>query len=274
MKIACDLLGIARSNIYERITTESNVRQRKSANDSVVLENIKETVRKRPVYGYRRVTAMLNKTAYTRINQKRVDRIMGENKLLLPPIPKKPTRKREGKIITLASDLRWCSDHFDIRCWNGDVVRVIFSLDCHDREAMRFHGTTGGITGKIVRDLMAETVEYRFPGVTELPRPLQWLSDNGPAYTARETIVFGRGLGFEVCTTPAYCPESNGMAEAFVKTFRRDYVYVNELRSAQTVLDSLQSWFDDYNDNAPHQGLKMRSPREFRSVNSNKQVSC
>lgn len=63
------------------------------------------------------------------------------------------------------------------------------------------------------------------------------------------------------------------MAEAFVKTFKRDYVYVNELPNAQTVLDSLQSWFDDYNENAPHQGLKMRSPREFRSVNSNKQVS-
>jgi putative transposase len=222
MKVACDLLGIARSNIYERIKTESNVRQRKSANDSVVLENIKETVRKRPFYGYRRVTAILNKTADKRINQKRVYRIMSEHKLLLLPAPKKPTRKHDGKIITLASDLRWCSDHFDIRCWNGDVVRVIFSLDCHDREVMRFHGTTGGVTGKIVRDLMAETVEYRFPGVTELPRPLQWLSDNGPAYTARETIVFGRSLGFEVCTTPAYCPESNGMAEAFVKTFKRD----------------------------------------------------
>lgn len=273
MKVACEVLGIARSNIYERKKTKSEVRQRKSANDSVVLEQIKETVRKRPFYGYRRVTAMLNKKADKRINQKRVYRIMGENNLLLQQAPKKPTRNHDGKIITLASDLRWCSDHFDIRCWNGDIVRVIFSLDCHDREAMRFHGTTGGITGKIVRDLMAETVEYRFPGVTELPRPLQWLSDNGPAYTARETIVFGRSLGFEVCTTPAYCPESNGMAEAFVKTFKRDYVYVNELPNAQAVLNNLQSWFDDYNENAPHQGLKMRSPREFRSANSNKQVS-
>ena len=153
MKVACDLLGIARSSIYERIKKESKLRQRKSANDSVVLEHIKETVRKRPFYGYRRVTAMLNKNAHKRINQKRVYRIMSENKLLLPPVPKKPTRKHDGKIITLASDLRWCSDHFDIRCWNGDIVRVIFSLDCHDREAMRFHGTTGGITGKIVRDM-------------------------------------------------------------------------------------------------------------------------
>ena len=27
-------------------------------------------------------------------------------------------------------------------------------------------------------------------------------------------------------------PQSNGMAEAFVKTFKRDYVYVNDFKSA------------------------------------------
>jgi putative transposase len=274
VKVVCDLLGIARSNIYARLKDCSLFQKKRVNRDEKVLESIKETVRDRPFYGYRRVTAMLNKGRSERINAKRVYRIMSENKLLLSPIPKKPTRTHDGKIITLASNLRWCSDHFDIRCWNGDVVRVIFSLDCHDREVMKFHATTGGITGEIVRDLMAESVEYRFPGVHQLPRAMQWLSDNGPAYTARETIVFGRQLGFEVCTTPAYCPESNGMAEAFVKTFKRDYVYVNQLQNAEIVLRSLEGWFDDYNENAPHQGLKMKSPREFRRDSSNEKVSC
>jgi hypothetical protein len=30
--------------------------------------------------------------------------------------------------------------------------------------------------------------------------------------------------------------ESNGMAESFVKTFKRDYVYVNDLPDAMTVM--------------------------------------
>lgn len=58
------------------------------------------------------------------------------------------------------------------------------------------------------------------------------------------------------------------MAEAFVKTFKRYYVYVNELPSAAHVLAQLPAWFDDYNRRHPHRGLKMKSPHEFRAANS------
>jgi len=40
-------------------------------------------------------------------------------------------------------------------------------------------------------------------------------------------------------TTPAYSPESNGRAEAFVHTFRRDYVTSAELGDAEMVLAQL-----------------------------------
>ncbi len=30
---------------------------------------------------------------------------------------------------------------------------------------------------------------------------IQWLSDNGQAYVAHETIEFGRRIGLEICTT-------------------------------------------------------------------------
>ena len=71
-------------------------------------------------------------------------------------------------------------------------------------------------------------------------------------------------MGLAVCTTPVQSPESNGMAEGFVKTFKRDYVHVNRLDSASVVLEQLPGWFEDYNEIAPHKGLKMKSPREYR----------
>jgi putative transposase len=236
--------------------------------DDELFEKIKAIIQKRPTYGYRRVTALLNKErsllGKDKVNHKRIYRIMKEHHLLLAKANKKPTRTHDGKIIKLKSNSRWCSDYFTIRCWNGDRVHVAFTLDTCDREAMRYVASTKGVDGEMIRELMLETVEHRF-NEPKVPDKIQWLSDNGPCYTAHETVRFGRLLGFEVCTTPAYCPESNGMAEAFVKTIKRDYVYVSDLSDAETVMGQLPLWFKDYNENAPHKGFKMRSPKQFLS---------
>jgi len=42
--------------------------------------------------------------------------------------------EKTGRIITLFSNTRWCSDGLEIKCFNGEKVYVAFTLDCHDRE--------------------------------------------------------------------------------------------------------------------------------------------
>ena len=54
------------------------------------------------------------------------------------------------------------------------------------------------------------------------------------------------------------------MAEAFVKTFKRDYAKVSPRPDAATVLRQLDGWFEHYNTVHPHKALGYRSPREFR----------
>lgn len=235
--------------------------------DAMLVSRIKDVIATKPTYGYRRVTAILNAKYAAidrvRVNHKRVYRVMKSNKLLLSKYSPKPIRVHDGKVITLHSNTRWCSDGFVISCDNGDKVHVAFSMDTCDREVLRYIASTKGIDGGMIRDLMAESVLYRFGNVDKLPKTIQWLSDNGPCYTARETVYFGRELGFYICTTPPYSPESNGMAEALVKTFKRDYVWVGDLSSADAVFKQLPGWFDDYNEHAPHKGLKMMSPRQY-----------
>ncbi len=59
---------------------------------------------------------------------------------------------------------------------------------------------TGNPTALTVQNLMAETVELRFgPGTKQFPHPIEWLSDNGPVYTAHTARAFRRGLGFVIC---------------------------------------------------------------------------
>ena len=261
MRAIARVLEVSRSNLIEKLQAKS--KKPKTYNKDIkIVESIKEIVSNRPSYGYRRVNVFLNAKLSNKINHKRVYRLMKEEKLLLTKAPKKPTRTHDGTIVVPIRNTRWCSDAFTIQCENGDAVNVVFSVDACDREVMRYIATTGGISAEIVRDLMLETVEYRF-GQCNVPVRVQWLSDNGKCYTARETIAFGRKLGLEIRTTPAYSPESNGIAEALVKTFKRDYVWFGDLSSAEKVMKQLPNWFEDYNNCAPYKGLKMRSPREY-----------
>ena len=241
MKAITDTLDVSRSNQYE--IKRGRKRYGTRNDDDHYLPLIREITDNRPTFGYRRVTALINRTlaekGQRRINHKRIYRIMRIHHLLLQKYTGRPVRAHTGDIITLASNMRWCSDIFEILCWNGQKVRTAFAMDCCDREIMGYIATTGGITGDMVRDLMASSMEYRFGKADCLPHPIEWLSDNGSAYTANETIAFARLMGFIPCTTPYYSPESNGMAESFVKTFKRDYVYMHDIPDAITLMEQL-----------------------------------
>lgn len=70
-------------------------------------------------------------------------------------------------------------------------------------------------------------------------------------------------MGLEPRTTPVQSPQSNGMAEAFVRTIKRDYVRVSRIPDGRTVMANLPLWFEHYHDLHPHKALDYRSPREF-----------
>jgi putative transposase len=241
--------------------------------DVQLLQEVREVITTRATYGYRRTTAIIRRRRRSEgrppVNHKRVYRLMRDHGLLLQRHwADRPGRVHDGKVITLRSNLRWCSDCFEVRTWNGERVQVAFVLDCCDREAIAFTATVGFIDGEMIRDLMLAAVERRFgPEVRALPNPIEWLTDNGSVYTAGDTVDQAKALGFVVCTTPPYSPESNGMAESFVKGFKRDYVYLADVRTADEFLAQLSAWFDDYNQVRPHKGLKMLSPMEYREIN-------
>ena len=58
--------------------------------------------------------------------------------------------------------MRWCSDAFEILYFNGERVRIACPIECSDREVMSYISSTKGITSEIVKDRMAESIEYRF----------------------------------------------------------------------------------------------------------------
>ncbi len=59
------------------------------------------------------------------------------------------------------------------------------------------------------------------------------------------------------------------MAEAFVRTIKRDYVRVSPCPDAETAMYQRSSWITHYNEVHPHKALGYRSPREFIATRGN-----
>ena len=177
MKAIAETLGVARSNLAEQARRDRRARPpNRKADDPAVLAAVRGLVDERPTYGYRRITALLNRQrrqdGLPCLNHKPIYRIMRLAGLLLERHSgRRPGRVHDGKVAVMRSNLRWCSDTFEIACWNNEIVRVGFSLDGHDREAISWLGVAGGgISGSDVRDMMLEAVEKRF-GSDRAPHP-------------------------------------------------------------------------------------------------------
>jgi len=200
-------LEVSRSQLHERLRRGTTSRgSYRKAEDAELLQAVRGLVDERPTYGYRRIGALLNRQrmsqGLSRLNHKRIYRLMAQNGMLLQRYTGKPPgRAHKGQIVTIRPNLRWTSDGFEIPCWDGQVVRVAFALDACDREVMAWCASTAGISGEMIRDLMLEAVEKRF-GTAVTPNRIQWLSDNGSCYRAYEAMEFAVRLGLVPCFTP------------------------------------------------------------------------
>jgi putative transposase len=277
VKTLSRVLGLARSNLNvlkaRSASWQDGRSQRTPAGDAQLLAQIRQEIGDLPSYGYRRACALVNRkrsqNGSPRVNPKRAYRVMAGNGLLLPKAPRRrqSSRPHEGKVAVTQSDLRWCSDGFEIQCDSGETVTATFAKDCCDREVMAWRAWEGkGLPGEPVREMLIEAVEQRFGAVDAVPADhrIEFLSDNGGAYIASDTRAVARQLGLTPVNTPVCSPQSNGMAESFVNTFKRDYVSRMDLADATTVMTQLPAAFEHFNEVHPHSALKMRSPREFR----------
>jgi putative transposase len=98
--------------------------------------------------------------------------------------------------------------------------------------------------------------------------PIKLLINKGISYNSVETRSFAKQRVLKAVTTPVTSPQSNGMAESFVKTPKRDYPKLANRPDSKTVMAQLKDWFDDYNSYHPHSALGYLPPNVFRKKRS------
>ena len=86
MSAVAEVIGVSGSNLHDRMNRKHHQTSAyHKAGDAAILPRIKRFVAKRPTYGYRRITAVLNRelraAGLSSVNHKRVYRIMKANNL-------------------------------------------------------------------------------------------------------------------------------------------------------------------------------------------------
>lgn len=87
------------------------------------------------------------------------------------------------------------------------------------------------------------------------------MTDRAYAYTRSQ--LFHRALldlGARHKTTPPFHPQTNGKAEAFIKTSLREWAYVQLYTTNQERRDALPTWLDYYNHHRTHTELRNQTP--------------
>jgi putative transposase len=220
-----------------------------------------------PSYGYRRITAELQRRNFE-VNHKRVLRMMREDNLLCVRqrafvtttdsrhrLPVYPNLAR-GMELTAVNQL-WVADITYIRL-RQEFVYLSVLLDAYSRRVI------GWALG---RTLEAELVvsALRMALFSRQPVPgLVHHSDRGVQYASGSYTELLKEHHILISMSRKGNPYDNAACESFIKTLKCDEVYRNEYRDFEDAQSSIGQFLDViYNQHRLHSALGYRTPAEF-----------
>ncbi len=207
-------------------------------------------------YGYRRITAMLNRDDWM-VNHKRVERIWRMEGLKVPQ--KQPKRKRlwlnDGSCIRLRPEYKdhvWSYDF--VMGWtdNGKAFRILVIIDEYTRECLAMR-VARRITSGDVLEVLYEL--FLLKGVPEHLR-----SDNGPEFTAKAVRRWLNRVGVKTLFVEPGSPWENGYVESFNSKLRDELLNGEIFTTLTEAMVLIEQWRQEYNHIRPHSSLGYRPP--------------
>ncbi len=207
-------------------------------------------------YGYRRITALLQREGW-RVNHKRVERLWRREGLKVPK--KQPKRKRlwlnDGSCVRLKPQFKdhvWSYDFVATRTHDGRPIRMLTVIDEYSRECLAI---------KVGRQLRSQDVLEQLGHLfiyRELPGSIR--SDNGPEFTAKVVRNWLQRLNVQTLFIEPGSPWENGFNESFNGKLRDELLngeIFTTLLEAQVLIEQ---WRKEYNEFRPHSALGYRPP--------------
>lgn len=220
-----------------------------------------------PGYGYRRITAELQRCSFA-VNHKRVLRMMRQDNLLCVrrrafvattdsrhSLPVYPNLARDME-LTAVNQL-WVADITYIRL-RKEFVYLSVVLDAYSRRVI------GWALGRTLEAELAVSA-LRMALLSRRPAPgLVHHSDRGIQYASQNYTGLLKEHEITISMSRKGNPYDNAACESFMKTLKYDEVYRNEYRDFEDVRRSISQFLEVvYNQHRLHSALGYRAPSDF-----------
>ncbi|MCC3698945.1 IS3 family transposase [Staphylococcus epidermidis] len=224
-------------------------------------------VGKQYTYGYRKITALINQCYTSPINHKRVQRMMQKHHLNCRVRPKKTTRI--GKPYYKTDNLlqRQFKASCPMEVLTTDITYLPFGhsmlylssiMDIYNREIVAYK-----IDDKQDQSLVNDTLNQ-----IDIPEGCILHSDQGSVYTSYAYYQLCEEKGIIRSMSRKGTPADNAPIESFHSSLKSETFYINnELnRSNHIVIDIVEKYIKNYNNNRIQQKLGYLSPVKYREL--------
>jgi len=259
----CQLVPVSRRSFYRSLKEQQPAEEElevRSAIQQIALEH-------RRRYGYRRITAELHRRGM-QINHKRVVRIMREDNLLaLQPKCFKVTTDSNHRLeiyLNLAARMKltginqlWVADITYIRL-KAEFVYLAVILDGFSRKVVGW-ALDRTLAVRLTIGALQQAIQRR------QPEPgLVHHSDRGFQYAHAEYIAILEKYHMVPSMSRPANPYDNDSCESFMKTLKREEIYVNKYDDLENLRANIEEFIEQYyNRQRLHSALGYRSPEEF-----------
>jgi putative transposase len=263
----CETVALSRAGYYR---WEDRRRRRPNQATMELRSQVQQIALDWPAYGYRRITAELQRRGH-RVNRKRVLRLMHQDNLLC--LRKKSfvttTNSHHGLAVypNLAAELEvtginqlWVADITYIRL-QAEFVYLAVILDAYSRRVV------GWALGRTLEaELAVSALEMALRQRQPSPGMVHH-SDRGVQYASHAYVGILHERGIRISMIAKGNPYDNAQAESFMKTLKYEEVYRNDYRDLEDVFASLGEFIEQiYNEKRLHSALGYRPPVEFEAL--------
>jgi len=252
--VQCDLLLVARSVFYHK---------RKGRPDDTETANlISEIYRQYPVYGYRRIHAVLSKSGH-HINRKRVLRLMNIMHIkAIYPGPKTTQRNSEDAVFPyLLNDLKIVRPH---QVWQVDItylrtdagfIYLTALIDVFSRYIVGWFLSNSLDSYSCLQAMERALREHGAPYITN--------SDQGSQFTSGSWIKFLVQMNIKISMSGAGRSNDNAFIERLWRTIKYEFLILEGARNVADYKRLIPVFVMWYNNERPHQSLDYKTPAEM-----------